>query len=126
MFVKGFALVAAEMPELRRIYLRMPWPHLYEYVDSTVCVMHERMIMGDLGLVPLRFHKPDAVPIQELSEKVRDAHPARADKPASQVGRRCSTSIVGSSSDHLRMHERSTAAPGAGNLWGLVGGAMAD
>jgi hypothetical protein len=72
-FVKGFALVAAEMPELRRIYLRMPWPHLYEYVDSTVCVMHERMIMGDLGLVPLRFHKPDAVPIQELSEMVRDA-----------------------------------------------------
>ena len=73
MFVKGFALVAAEMPELRRIYLRMPWPHLYEYVDSTVCVMHERMILGDLGLVPLRFHKPNAVPIQELSEMVRDA-----------------------------------------------------
>jgi hypothetical protein len=73
MFVKGFALVAAEMPELRRIYLRMLRPHLYEYVDSTVCVMHERMIMGDLGLVPLRFHKPDAVPLHELSEMVRDA-----------------------------------------------------
>jgi hypothetical protein len=73
MFVKGFAMVAAEMPELRRIYLRLPWPHLYEYVDSTVCIMHERMIMGDLGLLPLRFHKPNAVPVQELSEMVRDA-----------------------------------------------------
>src|SRR6478735_2009356 len=66
MFVKGFALVAAEMPELRRIYLRMPWPHLYEYVDSTVCVMHERLIMGDLGLLPLRFHQPNTVALQEL------------------------------------------------------------
>jgi hypothetical protein len=73
MFVKGFALVAAEMPELRRIYIRVPWPHLYEYVDSTVCVMHERMIMDDLGLLPLRFHKPNAVPIQELSEMLKDA-----------------------------------------------------
>jgi len=25
---QGFALVAAEIPELRRIYLRLPWPHL--------------------------------------------------------------------------------------------------
>jgi hypothetical protein len=72
-FVKGFALIAAEMPELRRIYISVPWPHFYEYVDSTVCVMHERMIMGDLGLLPLRFHKPNAVPIQELSEMIKDA-----------------------------------------------------
>jgi len=80
MFVKGFALVAAEMPELRRIYMKMPWPHLYEYVDSTVCVMHERMIMGDLGLLPLRFHRPDAVPIRQLSEMIRDAAATPLDK----------------------------------------------
>jgi len=73
MFVKGFALVAAEIPELRRIYLRLPWPHLYEYVDSTVCVMHERLIMGDLGLLPLRFHQPNTVALQKLSEMIRDA-----------------------------------------------------
>ena len=73
MFVKGFALVAAEIPELRRVYLRLPWPHLYEYVDSTVVVLHERRIMGDLGLLPLRFQKPDAVPIAELSELIRRA-----------------------------------------------------
>jgi hypothetical protein len=73
MFVKGFALVAAEIPELRRVYLRLPWPHLYEYTDSTVVILHERMIMGDLGLLPLRFHKPNAVPIQQLSEMIRRA-----------------------------------------------------
>jgi hypothetical protein len=72
-FVKGFALVAAEIPELRRVYLRLPWPHLYEYTDSTVGILHERWIMGDLGLLPLRFHKPDAIPIGELSEIIRRA-----------------------------------------------------
>jgi hypothetical protein len=72
-FVKGFALVAAEIPELRRVYLRLPWPHLYEYAESTVCVMHEQPIMGDLGLLPLRFRKPDAIPIGQLSEMIRRA-----------------------------------------------------
>jgi len=72
-FVKGFALVAAEVPELRRVYIRRPWPYLYEYAESTVCIAHERWIMGDLGLLPLRFHKPDAVPIKELSEMIRRA-----------------------------------------------------
>jgi hypothetical protein len=72
-FVKGFALVAAEIPELRRVYLKLPWPHLYEYADSTVGILHERWIMGDLGLLPLRFHKPDAFPVGELSAMIRRA-----------------------------------------------------
>jgi hypothetical protein len=72
-FVKGFALVAAEIPELRRVYFSLPWPHLYEYADSTVCIIHERWIMGDLGLLPLRFHKPNVVPVQQLSEMIRRA-----------------------------------------------------
>jgi hypothetical protein len=72
-FVKGFALVAAEIPELRRIYFRLPWPYLYEYADSTVCIVHERWILGDLGLLPLRFHQPNTKPVEELSEMIRDA-----------------------------------------------------
>jgi hypothetical protein len=72
-FVKGFALVAAEIPELRRVYVKLPWPHLYEYVDSTVCIGHERWIMGDLGVLPLRFHQPNTVPIGQLSEMIRRA-----------------------------------------------------
>ena len=73
MFVKAFSLVAAEIPELRRIYCTLPWPHLYEYAESTACVVHERWIMGDLGLLPLRFHQPNIIPVQELSEMIRDA-----------------------------------------------------
>jgi hypothetical protein len=72
-FVKGFAMVAAEIPELRRVYITLPWPHLYEYAESTVVVGHERRIMDDIGVLPLRFYKPDAVPLGQLSEMIRRA-----------------------------------------------------
>jgi hypothetical protein len=77
MFVKAFAIVAAEIPELRRTYMKLPWPHLYEYADSTVTIPQERRIMGDTGLLPLLFRKPDAVPLWQLSEMIRHAAEAR-------------------------------------------------
>jgi hypothetical protein len=72
-FAKAFAMVAAEIPELRRVYLRWPWPHVYEYADSTVSIMQERRIMGDTGLLPLRFRAPDALPLGAFSDMIRDA-----------------------------------------------------
>src|SRR5438445_1735989 len=30
-FTKAYALVAAEFPELRRAYVKFPWPQFYEY-----------------------------------------------------------------------------------------------
>src|SRR5436190_1797256 len=30
LFTKAYAMVAAERPELRRAYLTIPWPHLFE------------------------------------------------------------------------------------------------
>ena len=30
-FAKACALTAREFPELRRTYVKWPWPHLYEY-----------------------------------------------------------------------------------------------
>src|SRR3954454_13529537 len=41
-FIKAFALVAGRMPELRRAYVKFPWPHLYEYPVSTVSIAVER------------------------------------------------------------------------------------
>jgi hypothetical protein len=72
-FVKAFAVVAAEVPELRRAYIKWPWPHLYEYADSTVSVLQERQIMGDIGVLPIRCRKPDSVPLGELSGMIRRA-----------------------------------------------------
>jgi len=86
-FAKAFAIVAAEIPDLRRVYIKLPWPHLYEYAESTVGIMHERRISGDAGVLLLRFHKPDAIPIGDLSEIIRRA--AGAPIQESEFNRRC-------------------------------------
>jgi hypothetical protein len=70
-FVKAFAIVAAEMPQLRRVYLKYPWPHLYEYASSTVSVLQEREFEGDIGILPLRFYTPDTIPLDRLSAMIR-------------------------------------------------------
>jgi hypothetical protein len=70
-FVKAFAKVAAETPELRRVYMSLPWPHFYQYDESTVSILQERQIVGDTGILPLRFYQPDAVALAELDTMIR-------------------------------------------------------
>jgi len=41
-FAKGFALVARERAELRRVYVKLPWPHLYELPQSVGSIIIER------------------------------------------------------------------------------------
>jgi len=69
-FAKAFAIVALEFPALRQAYMRLPWPYIYEYADSTVCIMQERDILGDKGLLPLRFRTPDRMPLARLSRNI--------------------------------------------------------
>jgi len=48
-FAKAFALVAAEMPELRRVYLQLPWAHLYEHPISIASVAVEKPVGPGAG-----------------------------------------------------------------------------
>src|SRR5262245_54153380 len=41
-FLKAYALVARDFPELRRTYVPLPWPHLYEHPYSECTVLVER------------------------------------------------------------------------------------
>jgi hypothetical protein len=41
-FAKAYALVAAESPPLRRVYVKLPWPHLYELPRSVASIIIER------------------------------------------------------------------------------------
>ncbi len=80
-FAKAFAIVAVEIPELRRAYIKYPWPYLYEYAESTVNIASEREIMGDIGLLPIRFRQPEAFPLEVLSQMIHQA----ADTPIEQT-----------------------------------------
>lgn len=47
LFIKGYGLLSQEVPELRRAYVKLPWPHFYEYALSVASVAHEREFEGE-------------------------------------------------------------------------------
>src|SRR5271156_2183587 len=42
-FTRAYALVAREVPELRRYFMSFPWPHLHEFPYSIASVAVERV-----------------------------------------------------------------------------------
>lgn len=72
LFAKAYAVVAEEMPELRRAYVRLPWPHLYEYRTSAANVAVERNYGGELGVAFVHIKSPASVPVGELARCIRE------------------------------------------------------
>jgi hypothetical protein len=76
-FLKGFALVAREIPELRQAYIAWPWPHLYQYPSSIGVVGIEREFDGETGLFPFRIvNDPADQSLAEISDQIRHAKEA--------------------------------------------------
>jgi hypothetical protein len=73
-FVKAFALVSAEVPELRRAYVKLPWPQLYEYPAPVASVMVERDFAGEKAVLVGRVKDPAALPLPELTARLRSFH----------------------------------------------------
>src|SRR3954463_345839 len=59
LFIKAYALVAAEMPELRRAYVKLPWGHLYQYPVSIATLAVEREHDGENGVFFGRIREPE-------------------------------------------------------------------
>jgi hypothetical protein len=72
-FVKGYALLAQETPELRRAYVKLPWAQLYEYPDSVAAITYEREHRGEKAVLLSRIKSPAGRSVTELSGLVRDA-----------------------------------------------------
>jgi hypothetical protein len=65
-FLKAFAVVAAERPELRRAYLPYPRPRLYQHPFSVASVAVEREYGGEHGVFYARIPRPEALGLVEL------------------------------------------------------------
>ena len=76
LFIKGFALTAQEFPELRRAYLKFPWPHLYEYEDSIAALTVERSFEHESAVLVMRIKGPAMLPISAINEAIRRARTA--------------------------------------------------
>jgi len=70
-FAKAFALVAAEVPELRRAYCKFPWPHLYEYPASVASITVERDYRGEKAVLTVRVKDPARRPLAEVADLIR-------------------------------------------------------
>jgi hypothetical protein len=73
-FLKGYALLSQETPELRRAYVKLPWPHLYEYPSSIASLACERELDGERVVLLHRIKRPESESITQLVKKIRTAH----------------------------------------------------
>jgi hypothetical protein len=72
MLVKAFAIVAARRPELRRAYLPLPWPHLWQADESVASVAVERDYQGEPAVFFGIIKSPDKKPLSLLAEKLEE------------------------------------------------------
>ena len=71
LFTKAYALVARDVPELRRAYVEYPWARLYQHPFSTVSLAVERDYRGEPGVFFAHIVRPDAVPLADLEAALR-------------------------------------------------------
>jgi hypothetical protein len=67
LFSKAFAAVAARRPELRRTYLRLPWPLLWQADESVASIAVEREYHGEPGVFFGFLKAPDKQPLSHLA-----------------------------------------------------------
>jgi hypothetical protein len=70
-FLKAYATVAASRPELRRAYVPIPWPHLYEHSGNIASVGIERTYQGEPGVFFGQIHEPERLTLTELDARLR-------------------------------------------------------
>ncbi len=64
--MKAYGIVCSQRPELRRAYVRVPWPHFYES-DKTVCMLTmSREYQGEERLFFARFDQPGEQSLRQL------------------------------------------------------------
>ncbi len=71
LFLKGYALLSQETPELRRAYVKLPWPQLYEYPLSVASIAHEREYDGERAVLLSRIKDPEHQSIADLEASIQ-------------------------------------------------------
>ncbi len=73
MTAKAFAIVARDIPELRRTYAPFPRAHLYEVGVSVASIMIERDIDGERAVIPVRVRDPASLSLREIAALLDNA-----------------------------------------------------
>jgi hypothetical protein len=65
-FIKAFALASQSIPELRRSYVKLPWPNFYELEYSVGIMPITRDLDGEEIVMMAQFRDPESTPFLEL------------------------------------------------------------
>jgi hypothetical protein len=71
-FLKAYAGVADELPQLRRAYVNLPWPHLREYPKSIASIAVEREYRGEPCVFFGRIGDPWRLSLREVHSRIRE------------------------------------------------------
>src|ERR1700691_4000560 len=72
-FIKAHAIVAQEVPELRRVFLEAPWPRFYEYPTSVALIYVKRELNGEPFHISLKVKNPAFLTLREINERISAA-----------------------------------------------------
>ena len=70
---KAYALTAQDMPELRRVYLNLPWPRIYEYPTSVAAITLTRIVDGEPWVFARLIKSPETHGIADLANIIDSA-----------------------------------------------------
>ncbi|WP_417732346.1 hypothetical protein [Rosistilla oblonga] len=71
-FTKAFALAAADQPQLRQTYYRLPWPHLYEHNHSVASIAMHRFDGEEDRLCWARIRRVEELTLAEIQRQLDD------------------------------------------------------
>jgi hypothetical protein len=71
-FAKAFAILAAEQPVLRRVYLKWPWPHFYDFPQTLAMIVVAPDATPD-GVLLFPVKAPDLTSLAEADAMIRSA-----------------------------------------------------
>ena len=72
-FTKAYAMVAQEIPELRRTYIKIPWHALYEYPTSRALILIERDYNGESAILPVSIKDPAKESLHYITGQIEQA-----------------------------------------------------
>jgi hypothetical protein len=71
LFIKAYSLVAARRPELRRAFIPLPWPHLYEHPYSVASVAVERRLADEDAVFFTHVRDPENQTVTAIDDHLR-------------------------------------------------------
>jgi hypothetical protein len=70
-FLRAYALVAQQIPELRRTYIPLPYKHLYEHPYSEGTVLIERELQRENIVLGARIRAPEGSSLKAIDDLLR-------------------------------------------------------